>query len=571
MGQTIDKNENIEDLKFINSSLKDYLLLNHDEKNLKNLLNKTNKNHLNPRQEIMSQEALLMLSLSIACKFKSDPLQNCNFNSALLMNRVCEINNNNNTEEEKYLVKQLDITNKINKGRKLFRKVKTVSGKISSKFSNSRQSSNNENDMANPKSNKSEFITLNTSIDRNNQNNTLTQRKNFQNLEISKINTTKTANQTNIIDEDFGFDDYLKTETTRIKNNIKFDNCMNNNDAFQTTIQSKKKDSNLTIQNSMNKSIYNNDVSVESKNNISEKFKKETLKSKGKNSINMKSSINLSTKNNFETNNSRIMNRTPKYNDNYIMQINKQKYIPTSSSPSKLNKTKPIKIEKKPVVNIKIDLRDIVREDIIDSYIQNTNSITNNSNLKNSLSPINTNKYAKAPFASKKPAVTHTPKTPTKLNNFKTFVENCSNPNKMNFHLENAKKKISKPSIIKQKTTVNLNKSRDISKPKKAVTNSKSKPSLTKTTQINKSNDNINKTPTIKTVTPQKKSKKFVCLDISEDGEIIDKTENTSDNLFVSSPENKTKYQFKPRNKPTYNNVEAMNESFGQDNNASFN
>lgn len=569
MGQSIDKNENIEELKFINSSLKDYLLLNNDDKNSKNLLHKANKKELNPRQDIKNKEALIMLSLSIACKFKSDPLQNCNFSSAFLMNKVCDNNNNNNTEEEKYLVKQLDIIGNINNGRKLFRKVNNVSGKMSSKFSNSRQSSNNENDMVNPKSNKSEFITLNTSIDRNNQNNTLTQRKNFHNLEISKINTTKTANQTNIIDEDFGFEDYLKTETTRIKSNIKFDNCLNSNDAFQTTIQSKKKESNLTIQNSVSKSIYNNDVSVDSKNNVSVKFNKETLKSRGKNSINMKSSINLSTKNNFEINNSR-MNRTPKYNDNYSSQLNKQKYTPVSTSPSKLNKTKPIRIEKKPVVNIKIDLRDIVREDIIDSYIQNTNSISNNSNLKNSLSPINYNKYSKAPFASKKPA-THTPKTPTKLNNFKTFVENCSNPNKMNFHLENAKKKISKPSIIKQKTTVNLNKSRDISKTKKSITDFKSKPSLTKKTHINKSNDNINKAPSIKTVTPRKKSKKFVCLDISEDGEIIDKTDNPSQNLFVVSPDNKTKYQFKPRNKPEYTNVDAMNESFGQDNNASFN
>lgn len=571
MGQTIDKNENIEELKFINSSLKDYLLLNSDEKNSKNLfLNKSNKKHLISHPNLRSQEDLIMLSLSIASKIKYDSKHNCDFNTSFFMNKVCDNNNHNNIDEEKYLFKQIDILSRINKGRKLFRNVKTeVSAKISSKFSNSRQSSNNENDMANPKSNKSEFITLNTSIERNNQNNTLTQRKNFQNLEISKINTTKTANQTNIIDEDFGFEDYLKTETTRIKNNAKFDYYMNNNDAFQTTVQSNKKESTITIQNSINKSINYNDISSDSKANVSIKFNKETLKSKGKNSINMKSSINLNTKNNLENNNSRL-NRTPKYHDNYNTQQSKQKYITTSSSPSKLNKTKPIKIEKKPVVNIKIDLRDIVREDIIDSYIQNTNSISNNSNFKNSLSPLNNNKYSKAPFISKKQA-THTPKTPTKTNNFKNFVENCSNPNKLNFHLENAKKKITKPSIIKQKTINHLNKSRDISKPKKEIFNSKSKPSLTKTAQINKSNDNINKAPSIKTVTPQKKSKKFVCLDISEDGEIIDNTNKPSENLFISSPEHKTKYQFKPRNKPMYNNIEAMNESFGQDNNASFN
>ena len=64
-----------------------------------------------------------------------------------------------------------------------------------------------------------------------------------------------------------------------------------------------------------------------------------------------------------------------------------------------------------------------MREDIIYSNIQNTNSIINNSNMKTSLSPINN--YAKAPFAKKKKK--NQELTTAKRKDFSSFVENSSN------------------------------------------------------------------------------------------------------------------------------------------------
>ena len=72
-----------------------------------------------------------------------------------------------------------------------------------------------------------------------------------------------------------------------------------------------------------------------------------------------------------------------------------------------------------------------MREDIIYSYIQNTNSIINNSNMKTSLSPINN--YAKTPFAKKKLRIKHWPLLKEKI--FRVLLKIPAT--KKNFPLDN--------------------------------------------------------------------------------------------------------------------------------------
>ena len=178
--------------------------------------------------------------------------------------------------------------------------------------------------------------------------------------------------------------------------------------------------------------------------------------------------------------------------------------------------------------------------------------------MKTSLSPINN--YAKAPFAQKKTQAL----TPTKKKDFKNFVENCSNPNKKNFHLDNAKKK-QNLSNIKKKEIIPFERSMDklISKSDISKSNIKNSNQSSKV-QINKSNENL-KRPSVNIFINENKNKKVVCLDISDDGEIIDHTEKPLiDNIFA--PKNIVKHQFKP--KKTKKSIE-INDSFGKQNSAS--
>ena len=561
MGQNLIKTEDLEDLKNLNSGLKDYLFLN--KKDAKSaMIGKKNSNLLLHKHESIYSHELVSLSLSLAIQVKENQQDNCNFNSSILLAKVSN-NVNQNNNEMSYIQNQLELINMVNQGKKLFKDKKELMKKNSS----SQLFFDNEN--LDIKNNKSVFVNLDNSLDKNFQNqnsNTLNKMKNLQNLEISKINTNKTVNQTYIMDDDFGFDDSLKTDTTRLRNKQVIENLttQNNENNFQTTIKSKKKD--ISPNSNPNKVQVNENS-----------FDKQNLRK----SVKLKngSPENIKKTNPNKLSNPKFLSKGSKFEDGNILQNikptpvdNKTKSKPkiqinpsinldnynSPLTPTKTNNNKAFKNEKKPVVNIKIDLRDIVREDIIDSYIQNTNSIINNSNMKTSLSPINN--YAKAPFAQKKTQAL----TPTKKKDFKNFVENCSNPNKKNFHLDNAKKK-QNLSNIKKKEIIPFERSMDklISKSDISKSNIKNSNQSSKV-QINKSNENL-KRPSVNIFINENKNKKVVCLDISDDGEIIDHTEKPLiDNIFA--PKNIVKHQFKP--KKTKKSIE-INDSFGKQNSAS--
>ena len=429
-----------------------------------------------------------------------------------------------------------------------------------------------ENEISD-KNNKSEFLTLNNSLDKNVQNtnnNTLNKRKNLQNLEISKINTTKTVNQTNIMEDDFVFDDYLKTDTIKVKSKHEGD-AINTNNAnnFQTTIKSKKKETILQKKNCQNNKSQDDENSLDNKEimNKSNKLRKnESLEKSNKIILNKKSNSKYVSKgSNFEVINSCQLNKNPKQIDiksKTKLQINtSNNVVNTAITPYTVTKNKAIKNERKPVVNIKIDLRDIVREDIIDSYIQNTNSIVNNSNIKSSLSPV-TKHSNKTPFMPKKTAAS----TASKSKDFISYVENCSNPNKKAFHLDNAKRKQNPRNFKKQQTVAILENSREKLKGRSEAHYNSKNPLMIKG-PMNKSNENIQRQ--VQQKANVNKNNKIVCLDISDDGEIVDNTEKIN-NDFDFSPENKVKYKLKPKPKPVFTK-EDKNDSFGAENSASFN
>ena len=575
MGQSLDKSEKIKEICNLNSGLKDYLLLQKKDFKVKSIFKKKAKCIEN--RNALDEEKVLIFTLSLALNIKTIQSNNCNFNSALLISKIKE---NCTEEDEKFLNQQIQIVENINEGKKIFKNCKNETGneKKSDKFSNFNNSIN-DYETIDIKNNKSNFLTLNNSLEKNFLNNNAggNTKKNLQNLEISKINTNKTANQTNIIDDDFGFDDYLKSDTARVKTKLKIDNYLTQ---FESTHSSKKE---FSSKNDQNQVI--NDKSFEnSKNGSNNKITKIDFKDVKKITIQKKNTIALSTSkgNNSETNNSnhKSNNAQNQGKSKPKLLINTSHINNSSNNLPKTTTNKQNKIEKKPVVNIKIDLRDIVREDIIDSYIQNTNSISNNSNIKSSVSPVN--RYGNAPFTSKNVNQS----TPTNQN-FKSFVENCSNPNKKNFHLENPKKILIPTSFKKVNTVTNLNlaKSKEKNIRVKEVLNDnntkiKEKSKGLTNDNFNVKNMNNNKGQFNKSdESPKENSrnnfktkvdKKMVCLDISEDGDIIDNTKKNEKNDYIFTPENKVKYQFKPKNTKIIKS-EENNNSFGRENSASFN